>query len=84
MGREEIQFPNSSFVGGGGGGGAVIVLEYELSSGQIKPEPQKRATCFATFLQHKLKSDLALFTTHVHNCLATNQVVTGCQRFFQK
>ena len=77
VGREEIQFPNSSCLGGGGG-------EYELSSGQIKPEPQKRATGFATFLQHELKSDVALFTTHVNTCLATNQVVTGCQRLFQK
>ena len=60
------------------------MLEYELSSGQIKPEPQKRATCFAIFLQNWLKSDVALFTTYVNTCPATNQVVSGCQRLFQK
>ena len=30
-------------------------------------------------LQNELKSDVARFTTHESNCLATNQVVTGCE-----
>ena len=74
VGREEITIPEQFLRG------RVIVLEYELSGGQIKPEPQKRATCFATFLQNELKSDVALFNT----CPATSQVVSGCQRLFQK
>ena len=32
----------------------------------------------------ELKSDVASFTTHVQTCLATNQVVAGCEKLLQK
>ena len=38
----------------------------------------KRATCFATLLQNKLKSDVACFTNHVQTCLLKNEVVASC------
>ena len=46
--------------------------------------PQNRATCFATFLQNELNNDVACFTSHVQTCLATKEVVAGCEKFFQK
>ena len=36
------------------------------------------------WLQNELKSDVARFTTHVQTCLATNQVVAGCENLLQK
>ena len=44
----------------------------------------KRATRFTAFLQNELKSDVARFTTHIQTCLATNQVVAGCENLLQK
>ena len=46
--------------------------------------PQNRATCFATFLQNELNNDVACFTTHVQTCLATKEVVVGCEKLLQK
>ena len=31
-------------------------------------------------LLHELKSNVARFTIHVQTCLATNQVVAGCEK----
>ena len=46
--------------------------------------PQKRATCFSTFLQNELNNDVACFTTHVQTCLATKKVVLGYEKLLQK
>ena len=34
-------------------------------------------------LQNELKSDVARFTTHESNGLATNQVAAGCEKLLQ-
>ena len=46
--------------------------------------PQNRAPCFATFLQNELNNDVACFTTHVQTCIATKEVVAGCEKLLQK
>ena len=40
----------------------------------------KRETRLATLLQKELNSDVTRFTTHVQNCLATNQLVNKFER----
>ena len=46
--------------------------------------PQNRAPCFATFLQNELNNDVACFTTHGQTCIATKEVVVGCEKLLQK
>ena len=46
--------------------------------------PQNRAPCFATLLQNELNNDVACFTTLVQTCLATKEVVAGCEKLLQK
>ena len=46
--------------------------------------PQNRAPCFATFLQNELNNDVACFTIHVQTCIATKEVVVGCEKLLQK
>ena len=52
----------------GGEGVGVKDLNYS------KTDNKKLATCFATFLQKELNSDVARFTTNIQTCLATNKV----------
>ena len=40
--------------------------------------------CFAILLQNELKSSVACVTTYIQTCLATNQVVAGCEKLLQK
>ena len=44
---------------------------------------KKLPTCLATLLHNELNSDVARFTTN-QTCLATNQVVKGCEKLLQK
>ena len=45
-----------------------------LYSELIHNRQEKRATCFAIFLQNELKSDPARLSTHVQTCFVTNPV----------
>ena len=44
----------------------------------------KNETCFATFRQNKLNSNVVHFTAHYQSCLVTNQFVAVCEELLQK
>ena len=44
----------------------------------------KNETCFATFWQNKLNSNVVHFTAHYQSCLVTNQFVAVCEELLQK
>ena len=51
----------------------------ERSNGQ-----QKRAICFATFLQNEFNSDVSRYTSYVQAYLAIIQVTADCKNLLQK